>query len=287
MAKGTGMSKPFVLIVEDDRDIAALFRHVVDMVGYRTETALNGQIAIERLSNSKPDIVILDLNLPKVSGKEILKIIRKDKRLDQTKIIVVSAHAIIANTLPIEPDLTLLKPVSIEQLSIFIKRFGISEISLKDTNPWDRNTGLYNQSFFINRLDSSLKQSKENDHYLFAVLSFKLDQKHNLINSLTSEQWGPALRKITKSLKGIVRPTDTFASFDQDNFYILTENIPHRDIPVKVAVRVQEMLEKNLADISNKTRSSIGVGITLGDGRHENIDEILRDAKKAQSLANI
>ena len=47
------MSKPFVLIVEDDRDIAALFRHVVDMVGYRTETALNGQIAIERLSNSK------------------------------------------------------------------------------------------------------------------------------------------------------------------------------------------------------------------------------------------
>ena len=50
------MSKPFVLIIEDERDIAALFRHVVDMVGYHTEIALSGQVAHDRLSNSKPDI---------------------------------------------------------------------------------------------------------------------------------------------------------------------------------------------------------------------------------------
>ena len=67
------MNKPFVLIIEDDRDIAALFRHVVDMVGYRTAIALNGKDAIDRLSTSKPDIVILDPNLSGVSGEEILK----------------------------------------------------------------------------------------------------------------------------------------------------------------------------------------------------------------------
>ncbi|MBT3316177.1 MAG: response regulator [Anaerolineae bacterium] len=278
------MSEPFVLIVEDDRDIAALFRHVVDMVGYRTETALDGQIAIERLTNSKPDIVILDLNLPEVSGEEILKRIRKDKRLEQTKIIVVSAHAIIANTLPVEPDLTLLKPVSIEQLSIFMKRFALSEISLKDANPWDKNTGLYNQSFFINRLNSSLKQSKENEQYLFAILSFKLDQKHNLNNSLDSKQWVSPLRETAKSLKGAIRPTDTFASFDQDNFYILLENIPHIDIPLEVAARIKEMLEKNLVNINNKAQTPVAVGITVCDGKYKNIDEILQDVKKAQSL---
>jgi len=280
------MNEPFVLIIEDDRDIAALFRHVVDMVGYRTETALDGQVAIERLSNSKPDIVILDLNLPGVSGEEILKTIRKDERLDQTKIIVVSAHAAIANALPVEPDLTLLKPVSIEQLSIFIRRFGLAEISLIEENPWDRNTGLYNQSFFMNRLDSSLKQSKENDQYLFAVLSFKLDQTHNLINSLDSKQWVSTLREIMKSLKSTVRPTDTFASFDQDNFYILIENMPNRDIPTMVATRIQEILGENLMGFGNKDQPPIGVGITLCDSSYENIDIILRDAKKAQSLAS-
>ena len=195
------MNKPFVLIIEDDRDIAALFRHVVDMVGYHTEIALSGQVADDRLSNSKPDIVILDLNLPGVSGEELLKKIRNDKRLDQTKIIVVTAHAYIANTLPVEPDLILLKPVSIEQLSTFIRRFGDTKESYTKPNPWDKNTGLYNQSFFTHRLDSSLTQSKENDQYLFAILSFQLDQIHSQENVLDIMIWEATLRELVESLK--------------------------------------------------------------------------------------
>ena len=37
------MEKPFALIVEDERDIAALFRHVLDVAGYRTEIVMNGK----------------------------------------------------------------------------------------------------------------------------------------------------------------------------------------------------------------------------------------------------
>ena len=58
------MEKPFVLIIEDDRDIAALFRHVMDLAGYRTDIAANGTLALERLSISLPDVVLLDLTLP-------------------------------------------------------------------------------------------------------------------------------------------------------------------------------------------------------------------------------
>ena len=58
------MNKPFALIVEDDRDIVALFRHVLDLAGYRTEIALHGKVAAEYLAQSTPDIVLLDLNSP-------------------------------------------------------------------------------------------------------------------------------------------------------------------------------------------------------------------------------
>ena len=58
------MEKPFVLIIEDERDIAALFRHVLDLAGYRTEIASHGTLAMERLSNSRPDVVLLDLTFP-------------------------------------------------------------------------------------------------------------------------------------------------------------------------------------------------------------------------------
>ena len=66
------MEKPFVLIVEDERDIAALFRHVMDLAGYHTEIASNGQLAMERLATCVPDIVLLDLSLPGISGVNIL-----------------------------------------------------------------------------------------------------------------------------------------------------------------------------------------------------------------------
>ena len=62
------MDRPLALIIEDDRDIVALFRHVIDIAGCWTEIAFHGQIAIARLSNSRPELVILDLDLPGVSG---------------------------------------------------------------------------------------------------------------------------------------------------------------------------------------------------------------------------
>ena len=125
------MGKPFALIIEDDRDIATLFRHIVDVAGYRTEIAFHGQVAIERLDTSMPDIVILDLNLPGITGNDILARIRKDRRFIRTKIIVVTAHSYMADSLSIEPDLILLKPVSLDQLTSFIKRFSDLEKSQK------------------------------------------------------------------------------------------------------------------------------------------------------------
>ncbi len=50
--------KPFALIIEDDRDIVALFRHVMDLAGYRTEIILNGRAAADYLAQARPDIVL-------------------------------------------------------------------------------------------------------------------------------------------------------------------------------------------------------------------------------------
>ena len=62
------MDKPFALLIEDDRDIAALFRHVLDMAGYRSESVYDGLDAMERLATIQPDVVLLDLQLPGLSG---------------------------------------------------------------------------------------------------------------------------------------------------------------------------------------------------------------------------
>ena len=284
------MDKPFALIIEDERDVAALFRHVIDLSGYRTEIALHGQVAVERLSKSQPDIVILDLNLPGVSGVKILDMIRKDLRLRHTRVIVITAHAHIAAGLPVQPDLILLKPINIEQLTAFINRFNLLEDSPKvipmQEKPLDIYTGLYNQPFFLNRLESALKQAREIDGYLFAVFLFTVDPKNKTKAQVDTRYWELALREIAETLKNLLRPTDTLARFNPNTFYVLIENIPNREVTTLIADRIQSRLYKGIVDIENKIKMPIKIGILLCDSGYNNTEEILADAKYAQSLAN-
>jgi len=284
------MDKPFALIIEDDRDIAALFRHVLDLAGFQTEIIFHGQAAVERLANSQPDIALLDLSLPGVSGNQILELIRKEERLNHTKVIVITAHAHIASGLSTQPDLVLLKPVSIEQLTTLVGRISLSEKSPKaiplQQPPLDPHTGLYNQTFFMNRLESSLKQAKEIDQYLFAVLLFKLEPKDRIKNQPGVYRWDFILHEIADALRSILRPTDTIARFDPDTFYILIEKIPNGEIAIRIANRMQEILYRKIKDIGNKIRIPIRIGILLCDSGYEKVDVVLGDAKYALALAS-
>ena len=279
------MSTPFVLIIEDNRDIAALFRHVVDMIGYRTEVVLDGHAAAERLSNSQPDVVVLDLGLPGITGDVLLQQIHQDERLEKTKVIVATAYSHMADTLPVEPDLILLKPVSIEQLAKFITRFAAGDDEELEMNPWDKHTGLYNQAFFMKRVDYSLKHLHENMQYLFAILSFKLSRLQG--NPANTHSWQSSLKEIVEGVKSAVRPTDTIASIDQDNFYILLENIPDKQIPTIVATRLEKILDRNLMYAGVKQQMPIGVGVALYDRSYETAEEVLAAAKRANAYANV
>lgn len=282
------MDKPFALIIEDERDIAALFRHVMDLLGFQTEIIFNGQHAVERLAHSKPDIVLLDLNLPGVSGSQVLDFIHKDKRLSHTKVVVITGHAHVVGGLSSQPDLVLLKPVSIEQLTNLISRISLSEKSPKavpvQQKPLDSRTGLYNQSFFKNRVESSIKQAREIDDYLFAVLLFKLEPRHRAKDQAI-HPWETVLQEMAATLRSILRPTDTIARFDSDTFYILIENIPNGEISVKIANRIQEILYRRMEGIEDKIKIPIRIGILLCDRGYEHVEMVLADAKYAQALA--
>lgn len=107
---------PLALIIEDDPKLSMIFTETLKLADFETETVLDGQRALERLSALVPDVVVLDLHLPYVSGQDILQHIRADARLTHTRVMVVTADAALADSMEDEADLSLLKPVSIRQL---------------------------------------------------------------------------------------------------------------------------------------------------------------------------
>ncbi len=103
------------LIVEDDPELSDIFKYILTSVGLETEIVRDGQRALDRLGEIVPDIVLLDINLPYVSGLEILTHIKADPRLTATKVVVVTANPHAANGLDDRADLVLVKPVSFQQ----------------------------------------------------------------------------------------------------------------------------------------------------------------------------
>ena len=117
------MKKPFALIIEDHLDSAEFFATALSESGFETEIIRSGQDAISRLSEVVPDLIILDLNLPGVHGSEILKAVRSDERLADTRVIVATTHWQGAEEVEQEADLVILKPIGYEQLRDLASRF--------------------------------------------------------------------------------------------------------------------------------------------------------------------
>ena len=105
------------LIIEDDEDLAEIFSKALRKIGYETETIPDGQDALNRLHEVVPQLVVLDINLPKVSGDKILSFIRVDQRLNETFVIVSSAEDRKAEGTREDADIVLIKPVSYHQLT--------------------------------------------------------------------------------------------------------------------------------------------------------------------------
>src|SRR5258706_4757269 len=80
-----------VLIVEDDLCLATLYKHLVQKEGYASVHCADGELALQALSNTKFDAVVLDLMLPKVDGMQVLKAMRTMPGNALTPVIIITA----------------------------------------------------------------------------------------------------------------------------------------------------------------------------------------------------
>ena len=107
---------PLALVIEDDQKLADIFAQALIVAGFETEIIGDGQAALERLAISIPALVVLDLQLPSVSGDKILQRIRADERLARTRVLLATADDRLAERLRKDSDMVLLKPISFSQL---------------------------------------------------------------------------------------------------------------------------------------------------------------------------
>lgn len=279
------MDKPFALLIEDDRDVSVLFRHVLDLAGYSSESILDGKEAMDRLESGSiyPDVVLLDLQLPNMSGVEILKRMRADERLKTIPVVVITAYAYYANSLPVKPDLFLLKPVDIHDLTSLIQKLQATK-DTKHDSPYDEVTHLHTVSFFSVRLVFVLERVNHMDLERFGVLFADLHPFEELQQKLDKDVLNALLRKMADKFKNILRPTDIMAWSEDGFFLTLFEEFPNDEIPATIAARVGKGLNDFLKEqeLGNGLRAQVGV--LMCDETYDAVQEILDDVNFARTI---
>jgi len=85
-------AKARVLLVEDNRAISRLISVVLSTAGFAVDTADNGNRALAAIRASRPDLVLLDLELPDTDGFHVLESIRRDKTGSALRVIAFTSH---------------------------------------------------------------------------------------------------------------------------------------------------------------------------------------------------
>ncbi|MBX3085592.1 MAG: response regulator [Anaerolineae bacterium] len=121
-ANTTASSRKRVLIAEDNEDISIIFSYALNQK-FEVETAANGKEALAMIERDSPDLLVLDINMPYVSGIDVLHSLREHQTKHPMKIIVATGNAIAATDPIMEyADMTLVKPISPYQLARLAER---------------------------------------------------------------------------------------------------------------------------------------------------------------------
>jgi len=113
------------LIVEDNEDLRSIYARYLRSRGFRVETASDGRSAVSQIVETRPDLVVMDLSLPHLTGWEATRRLRRDPRTMRIPVIACTGHVSgwsVEHALDAGCDAYVVKPCSPEDLLAEIQR---------------------------------------------------------------------------------------------------------------------------------------------------------------------
>lgn len=115
--------KKRILVVDDEPDVRETLRANLERQDFKVAVARDGEEALKMLENDPPDLVILDLVMPKISGDEVLKLIKKNAKTSDIPVIISTVHretSFLINLMNLGATDYLMKPYDVAELAKLI-----------------------------------------------------------------------------------------------------------------------------------------------------------------------
>lgn len=113
-----------ILAVDDDKDILEVLQLILEDSGYEVETLANGEYLFERIEKHHPDLILLDIMLGNLDGRDLCRRVKEKKETNDIPVILLSASHAITDSLKKNgnPDDFIAKPFDIDVLLDSVER---------------------------------------------------------------------------------------------------------------------------------------------------------------------
>jgi two-component system, cell cycle response regulator len=281
-----------VLVVDDDPLNLKLMAEALSVEKFSVEQASSGSLALEKIENWQPELVLLDYGMPGLSGLETLQMLRKKQ--NYVAVIFVSANTeqeLIVDCLGAGADDYIRKPFRFGELVSRVKvRFRIKDLNdalqvanqkLSELAVTDDLTGLFNMRQMYEKIEGELRRAKRFDRRISCVMMdidhFKeVNDKHDhLFGSFIIKELGALIRKN-------MRDVDFAARYGGDEFLIVLTETTDKGTQT-FTERLRSVIEKHVfTDGKSSLKRTCSFGYSVSDPA-DKIDarEIVRQADHA------
>lgn len=273
-----------VLVADDDVDIARYVELNLSLEGFNVEVAHDGQSAIARALDLRPDAIVLDVMMPGVDGIEVCRNLREDVRTAHTAIVMLTARSLSADTvlgLTAGADDYIAKPFDPPELVARVRSAIRRARQLRDVSPL---TGLPGNTDIVRRLERLVGEEPQ----CFAALHIDID-RFKSFNDRYGFHRGDQAIKATAELLAVVldgfpTPVHFLGHVGGDDFVILTD--PGALVPLAEAIvaRFDEMApslydpddaERGFVEVEDRRNQrhrvplmSVSIGAATTEHRH-------------------
>ncbi len=281
------MEKLHVLIIDDDKDTANFFSMVLSLVGFDCDIVNSAKQALSRIAVTQPDMILLDMRLGlEIGGEDILYQIRSNPRLDETRVIVITAYPAMAEPVTNLADLILLKPVDVDQLKTLASRLAVLGDHTRRYHFRDPVTDLFTKEFFLTRMELAYERARRRSEFLFAILVFSFTVESPGAGKLEETEWDALLRLAANRMRKYYRPTDTIARLNGEQFATLHEDLKNPEDLQVLIQRLRDGLSDPFPLGDRQYRLVLSIGAAIHSPKYDQPAELLEAARQAWELAS-
>jgi two-component system, cell cycle response regulator len=259
VGKGKNKKGYKVLVADDQKDIRDLVVGVLTEAGYEVVQAANGEDALHLAKTEAPDLILLDIKMPRMEGTAVKARMNENSSLANIPVIFVTGNISVEDKvkgfhLGIDDYIT--KPFSLKELlarvdAAISRRKYYEEISMTDGL-----TGLMNIHYFKKQFALFFDLAKRRETDIFSLAVMDIDNFKN-INDVHGHSVGDfVLKKLSKVLTDSLRKTDVITRYGGDEFTVL--------FPQNSKGEAAEALKRARSAIEGKVFKDNDTGLSIG-----------------------